>query len=191
MSGEHMIKKLLIFGMFLGLCVLLWARLNSRSVQLDQAVKTEQSLISHLETNGVGEVRATGLSGESFVFPGKATGPFVLHFWATWCGPCVSEIPSIAKLSKMKPNFQIWAVSADDSKDAVVKFLNSFAEVSDGNLKIAIDLDRQLSNEFMVAKLPETFIFGKDGKLKRRIVGATEWMRPEVIKYLEEVEREP
>lgn len=111
----------------------------------------------------------------------------ILNFWATWCGPCIEEIPSLIKLSKeMKDRLTIVALSNDDSVEEVKAFMKSFPEVQDSDIEIIHDPTNLpgLVKTFSVGRLPETFVFSREGKLIRKVLGSIDWAAPEAIEYL-------
>lgn len=111
----------------------------------------------------------------------------ILNFWATWCGPCVEEIPSLIRLSKeLKSGIRIIALSNDDSRDEVVAFLKSFPEIGDSGIEIVFDkaIRDDLVKTFKVGRLPESFVFNGEGKMIRKVLGGIDWASPEALEYL-------
>jgi thiol-disulfide isomerase/thioredoxin len=106
-------------------------------------------------------------------FKGKVV---VLNLWATWCGPCVLEMPTLAKLAAAyqgKP-VAVVAVSIDGDRDAdkARAFIASHAPLAfyrDPKLKLPYDLKPP------TAGMPTTVIFGKDGVERGRLSGGADW----------------
>lgn len=110
----------------------------------------------------------------------------LVHFWASWCGPCVEEIPSLFKLAQqLGDKIQILAFSVDSNLEAMESFLAEHRVQSLPNLLYVFDEDPKISELFQVDRLPESYIVGPDLKLKRRITGAIEWVTPESLSYFE------
>jgi peroxiredoxin len=106
----------------------------------------------------------------------------LLNIWATWCPPCVEEMPSMEKLyQELKDeDFEILAVSIDVSGGNVVapfmkKHQLSFAALT--------DTQGTLKNLYQTTGVPESFIIGKDGIIAEKIIGPRDWATPEVINY--------
>jgi cytochrome c biogenesis protein CcmG, thiol:disulfide interchange protein DsbE len=113
-------------------------------------------------------------------FRGK---PVVLNFWATWCPPCIQEMPSLVALQKqLGDKVTILAVSEDDDDNAYKQF------VKDHNVDLLTVRDTKRSNElYGTFKFPETFVIDKDGKIVRKFIGAQEWTSPEIVDYLKKL----
>ncbi len=111
-------------------------------------------------------------------FRGKTV---VLNFWATWCGPCVQEVPSIVALQKqMGDKVVILAVSTDVDEDAY----KNFTEKRMSGLLTVRDGDRKSSTLYGTFAYPETFVIDKDGVIRRKFIGPQEWTSPEIVDYL-------
>jgi cytochrome c biogenesis protein CcmG/thiol:disulfide interchange protein DsbE len=105
----------------------------------------------------------------------------VLNFWATWCPPCIEEMPSLVKMQKqMKNNVVVLAVSVDDDERSYHNFLKK------NNVDLLTVRDpQQKSNElYGTIKFPETYIIDQSGILRCKFIGAVDWTRPDVIEYL-------
>ena len=113
-------------------------------------------------------------------FRGK---PLVLNFWATWCPPCVEEMPSLVKLQKqLGDQVTILAVSEDDDDNAYKQF------IKDHNIDLLTIRDTKRNNElYGTFKFPETFVIDKDGKIVRKFIGAADWTSPEIVDYLKKL----
>lgn len=118
-------------------------------------------------------------------FRGKVV---LLNFWATWCGPCIDEAPSLdwlaGELKRDLPDVVVLAPALDDQGFTAI---DPFVEkLKLDQMVIVHDKDRG-AWEFGTRKLPETWLIGRDGEIVERFVGALDWSRPEVRKLLEQV----
>jgi len=96
-----------------------------------------------------------------------------LNFWATWCPPCVEEMPSLRRLREKfagHPNFEMLLVSTDDEWGPVKKFF----EGDDPPFTVLLDADKQIAGKYGTSKFPETFIL-KDGRIHSFIMGPRDW----------------
>jgi peroxiredoxin len=105
----------------------------------------------------------------------------VLNFWATWCPPCVEEMPSLVKMqSSLKDRVVVLAISVDEDERSYRTFLKK------NNVGLLTVRDpQQKSNElYGTFKFPETYIIDRQGVVQRKFIGPVDWTRPDVIKYL-------
>ena len=105
----------------------------------------------------------------------------VLNFWATWCPPCVEEMPSLVRLqSNLKDRVVVLAVSVDEDERSYRTFLKK------NNVDLLTVRDpQQKSNElYGTFKFPETYIIDRNGVVQRKFIGPVDWTRPDVVEYL-------
>jgi len=105
----------------------------------------------------------------------------VLNFWATWCPPCVEEMPSLVKLqSNLKDRVVVLAVSVDEDERSYRAFLKK------NNVDLLTVRDpQQKSNElYGTFKFPETYIIDRQGVVQRKFIGPVDWTRQDVVEYL-------
>jgi len=106
----------------------------------------------------------------------------VLNFWATWCPPCVDEMPSLVHLQQRLKNkgVTVLAVSVDVDEGAYRRFLK------DHNIDLLTvrDPDHKSSNLYGTFKFPETYIIDRDGKMRRKFIGEVDWNQAEVVEFL-------
>ncbi len=115
----------------------------------------------------------------------------LLNIWATWCGPCRVEMPSMQRLEqKLGPKgLKIVAVSIDDpGHDSRVV---DFARELQLSFEILHDAPGRIQQQYQTTGVPETFIIGRDGRIRRRMIGAEDWAKADVIAYLERLLAEP
>lgn len=152
-----------------------------------QTIKT----LENMELEGVPNIEVRDLSGSSFQlhdFKGKVV---ILNFWASWCSPCVEEVPSLINLVKhFKGDVVLLAVSGDSSLKDIDIFLKSFPELKGANIKVVWDEDRSLMKRFQVARLPESLVLKKDLKLAKKLVGSIDWYNEDSLAYMKTLLKE-
>jgi peroxiredoxin len=95
--------------------------------------------------------------------------PVALHFWATWCGPCVSELPLIAELTASKSGgLAVLAVNCAEPKDLVSAFL----EKQKLKLDLVLDEDASISRLYKIDAIPQTYMIDKNGIIRSIKIGA-------------------
>jgi len=107
--------------------------------------------------------------------------PVLLNFWASWCAPCVEEMPSLVQLQRVVGNkVTILAVSEDADDRPYQQF------VRDHNVDLLTvrDTHQTVNGQYGTFKFPETYVIDKDGKIVRKFIGAIDWTNPEIVDYL-------
>lgn len=107
----------------------------------------------------------------------------LVNLWATWCGPCVKEMPSLQSLqAAFGPDLTILAISQDRGGAAVV---DAFAAKHGlDRLSIYLDPKAEASQIFAVAGLPTSFLIDRDGRILGRLEGAADWTAPKLVALL-------
>jgi len=106
----------------------------------------------------------------------------VLNFWATWCPPCVEEMPSLIQVSQRvrDKGVMVLGVSIDVDGDAYHRFLTEhkvpFLTVRDP--------DHKVPDLYGTFRWPETYVIGRDGIVRRKFIGPVDWTSPEVVDFL-------
>lgn len=125
------------------------------------------------------KINFTDLEGESLdsdLFKNKIV---ILNLWATWCNPCIKEMPDLMKMQEELPDGFVLLLASDEDQEKI----QNFKERRGFDLKF---LQIQTSMESLgVYSLPTTFIIGKDGQLLETLVGARKWDSPKQIEHLE------
>jgi cytochrome c biogenesis protein CcmG/thiol:disulfide interchange protein DsbE len=104
----------------------------------------------------------------------------VLNFWATWCAPCIEELPSLTAMQQRLPQVQVLAVSTDEDTAAYRSFLQ---ENKIGLLTVE-DPARRSSALYGTYRYPETYVIDQHGIIRRKFIGAQDWTSPEILDYL-------
>jgi cytochrome c biogenesis protein CcmG, thiol:disulfide interchange protein DsbE len=111
----------------------------------------------------------------------------VLNFWATWCAPCVEEIPSLNELQRQMPQVVVLGISIDEDAQAYRQFLAQhpvdFLTIREG--------DRDTSSRYGTVLFPESYIIDQHGVIRRKFVNSQDWVTPEILEYLARLESNP
>jgi peroxiredoxin len=106
----------------------------------------------------------------------------LVQFWATYCGPCRKEMPSMNKMMKKMGDvpFKILAVDMGETKDEVTAFVDEVKP----EFTILMDEDGKSIQDWKVFAAPSNFIIGPDGKIKYTLFGGVDWDSDELINKL-------
>ncbi len=106
----------------------------------------------------------------------------VLNFWATWCPPCIEEMPSLVRMQQfMKAKgVTVLAVSVDVDESNYRRFLR------DHNVTLLSvrGPDQKSNSLYGTFKFPETYIIDRNGVVRRKFIGAVDWTEPDIIEFL-------
>lgn len=106
----------------------------------------------------------------------------VLNFWATWCPPCISEMPSLSEFQK---NFAasgvvVLGISVDRSEQAY----RALIQKSKITFLTARDPEARISSGYGTFKYPETYIIDRHGKVIQKIIGPADWTDPAMVNQI-------
>lgn len=165
-----------------------WVFKSIISPRFSEGPSAAYSELESMEKEGVANVKTKDINGTSFDFRSLQGKVVILNFWASWCSPCVEEVPSLIKLIKeFKGDVQLIAISGDSNFEDIQVFLKSFPELNDANIKIVWDQDRSLMKQFNIARLPESLILDKEQKLAKKLVGSIDWYTKDSISYIKTI----
>ena len=104
----------------------------------------------------------------------------VVNFWATWCAPCVAEMPALAALSRsLAPHdIAVMPLSSDRGGAAVVRRFYETQKLS--GLPILLDPKGAAGRQFDLRGIPATVVIDKKGQLRARLDGAADWSGPAI-----------
>ena len=112
-------------------------------------------------------------------FGGKV---LVLNFWATWCSPCIQEIPSLDAFQKHFNGSGVVVVGVSVDKNP--KKYHNFLDRIHVAFRTAQDPDWNISAEYGTYLIPETYVI-KDGKIMRKFPGAEDWTSADITQYVQ------
>ena len=104
----------------------------------------------------------------------------VLNFWASWCAPCIEELPSLINLQKQMPQIVVVAVDFNDEESSYRQF------ITDNHIDLLTirDASQKSNLAFGTTRPPETYIIDAQGRIRRKFIGAQDWTSSEIENYL-------
>ncbi|SNS98022.1 Peroxiredoxin [Granulicella rosea] len=104
----------------------------------------------------------------------------IVNFWATWCLPCVDELPSLLALQRQMPNVDIVAISQDEDPVVYKNFLDQYHV----DLLSLRDPSGRIPALYGTAKIPESYIIDRTGVVRRKFVSSQKWTSSEIVDYI-------
>ena len=110
----------------------------------------------------------------------------MVHFWATWCPPCVDEMPTLDRLYRaMKgTDFEMLAISVNEEGAAAVV---PFMQKNNLNVPILFDPEKSIAGLYGTTKFPETYIIDRQGIVRYKAIGPRNWTDPSTIQILRNI----
>jgi len=165
---NKLLRKLMVLGLIVGVGIAIMLALPEAPGSM---AKGEQSA----------DFKLPDLQGSLKSLPKGEV--ILLNFWATWCPPCRTEIPSMADLhdTYADKGLKIIAISVDRRSDDLANFVAEYRMP----FQVLHDADGTVARRYNVFRYPESFLIGRDGKVIHRLVGGIEWMSPSITKTVE------
>ena len=143
-----------------------------KSLSLDEAIK-ELDLIRPPRPKFADDFTIPTAGGKTFKLSAQRGRPVFINFWATWCPPCLEEMPALERLWRAQKDagFVMLAVTVD----ANPKLAAPFVERHGFTFTVGFDPKMELANTYGVRALPSSFVIDRDGRLAAVAVGPRVW----------------
>jgi peroxiredoxin len=109
----------------------------------------------------------------------------VVNFWATWCNPCIREMPALQRAWETLRNegILILAVNAGETREQVARFLDHYPV----SFPLLLDRDSIAMAEWHVQAMPTSYVVNRDGSVILRVIGEYAWDSPEMLTRLRQI----
>ena len=128
---------------------------------------------------------AVNLNGKSIKLTDYRGSVVMLNFWATWCVPCLEEMPALDRLTRAMSGkkFKVLAVDLEETAEKV----QEFAKTHRFAFELVLDPAGEISSHYGVSRIPVTYILDQRGAIIRRAIGPRVWDSPEGIAFFQEL----
>ncbi len=143
------------------------------------------SEIDKLDKNKAPEFMLKDLNGRYVTLYSLKGKVVLLNFWATWCPPCISEMPVFNRLYKEMRvrGLEVVAISTDRSEG----YLRDYVSKHSLDFKVLYDEDRTVTKQYKVFSMPTTFLIDKNGVIVEKFYGEYDWTDQEIKKKIEKL----
>ena len=123
----------------------------------------------------------TADNGQTVSLPNFGGKVLLLNFWASWCGPCVEETPSLSKLARdyASKGLVVLGVSVDKDPQAYQNFLRKYSPA------FLTARDLKIHEDYGTYMYPETYIIDAKGRVLLKIAEPADWSDPKVTQYID------
>ena len=141
--------------------------------------------IRHYDIGKAQNFSLLDIDGEPFQLD-KTRGQWVfLHFWASWCGPCREEMPTLQLLADTFSDKQLKIVMINTAEDEDTIF--TFLAAINVELNSLMDTDGLVTEVWRPRGLPTTFLINPKGEVKYQAIGGREWEKPLYINFIKQL----
>ncbi len=139
--------------------------------------KSDKPLLKEMPAFSVTKLDSSDLITKATLFQ-PTPRLIMVHFWATWCSPCLTEFPQLVKkLESMKDTkgFVAILIAINENPNDIHKFLDKNGIKLPANVLMAIDEKGQSQFDFGTVKIPETYLFNGKGETLEKFIGPQAW----------------
>ena len=172
--------KLLTFKFIL---IFIYLILPSSSYAIQQP--NLKNLIIHKDPIKLEKINFKNINNETINLNEFENSLIIINFWATWCAPCIEEMPSLNRLQANTVFNNLQIIPINVGRDNVEKSKNFYKKLKINNLEIYFDKDVELTNKFLLRGLPTTVFINKKGEEFARVIGFVNFDDNKIIKWLQ------
>lgn len=133
------------------------------------------------------DVRLTTLNGKIIHLDDLLDHTILLNFWASWCAPCIIEIPDLLEFARNNPEKIVILLSSDLTREALDRHIAKLPkkDIQQSNVIIAWDEKGKVTRDvFQTFQLPETVLIDPSGYQRHKFVGVIDWTNKEVLNLI-------
>jgi thiol-disulfide isomerase/thioredoxin len=158
---------------------------NKFSILEEFKVGEMKKLILHESPREVSEEIFYTFNSDPLILKSFSGSLTLINFWATWCAPCLEEMPSLSNLQTIKGGKNFKVVTIATMRNSPKSVENFFKKTSIENLTKYQDPKGKLARSLKIAGLPLTILLSKDNKEVARFIGDADWSSPQALNMIQ------
>jgi len=143
-----------------------------------------KNLVVHKNPKKLEKINFKNINNETINLNRFENSLIIINFWATWCAPCIEEMPSLNRLKKNPVFNNLQIIPINVGRDSVAKSKDFYKKLKINNLEIYFDDDVKLAKKFLLRGLPTTVFINKKGEEFARVMGFINFDDKNIIKWL-------
>ncbi len=147
-----------------------------------------KNLIIHKDPKKLENINFQNINNETINLNKYKDSLVIINFWATWCAPCLEEMPSLDKLQTNPVFNNLKIIPINVGRDNIEKSKNFYKKLKIKNLDIYFDKDVKLAKKFLLRGLPTTIFINKNGEEFARLMGFANFNNKKIINWLQKYE---
>ena len=144
-----------------------------------------KNLVIHKDPKKLEKINFKNINYETINLNKFQNSLIIINFWATWCAPCIEEMPSLNKLQANPAFNNLQIIPINVGRDNIEKSINFYKKLKIDNLEIYFDKNVELAKKFLLRGLPTTIFINKKGEEFARIIGFVNFDDKKIIKWLQ------
>ena len=144
-----------------------------------------KNLLIHKEPIKLEKINFLNINNETINLNEFENSLVIINFWATWCAPCIEEMPSLSRLQSNSVFNNLQIIPINVGRDNVKKSKDFYKKLNINNLEIYFDKNVELAKKFLLRGLPTTVFINKKGEEFARIIGFVNFDDEKIIKWLQ------
>ena len=143
-----------------------------------------KNLVIHKEPIKLEKINFININNETINLNEFENSLVIINFWATWCAPCIEEMPSLSRLQSNSVFNNLQIIPINVGRDNVEKSKDFYKKLNINNLEIYFDKNVELAKKFLLRGLPTTVFINKKGEEFARVIGFVNFDDKKIIKWL-------
>ena len=143
-----------------------------------------KNLVIHKDPIKLEKINFKNINNETINLKKFKNSLIIINFWATWCAPCIEEMPSLNRLQANSNFDNLQIIPINVGRDSIEKSINFYKNLKINNLEIYFGENVELAKKFLLRGLPTTIFINKKGEEFARVIGFVNFDDKKIIEWL-------